>query len=454
MRKIYALDAKIVHEKKAFHKACSTCADPGCTRSLNEMTARVCMDWSLLCSRHFRARQRDTPVTTATPAPTPAPTPTPASAPVSTGLTCYECDKPLTDLTAREFEGSTLCSKHYRLILKIAAGEAQPAPAPAPPPSGPGICPVCTRKVYPLDSKTTLEGQDYHTACFKCSDCSKTLSHVSARLYNSLLLCSRHYRAHLKADVDVDDTPTPPAPTTSTTAPTTARTTTERRRPPDDLFAIFGDSHNQKAHQGKRTLRKESRVSSTTRSSTPSTLPSSSTSTSTSTPTGRGASSMFAGIKVDPMAFAEEELCPACGKPTSGRCAKLNNAVYHKACVACATCRKQLTSKYVSHDGAIYCPSCSPARTTRSPGPGSVRPGDKCSQCWMAIGSGDQVLATASGPVHVACYLCSECGVNLQGKSDVAVHPGKGYFYCNRCLRTKPLVLLAIATAQKKAQTP
>jgi len=54
------------------------------------------------------------------------------------------------------------------------------------------------------------------------------------------------------------------------------------------------------------------------------------------------------------------DVCEACSKPLSGQYMKAQNKKYHRDCLVCANCKKELTTGFRTVFGAFWCPDCQP----------------------------------------------------------------------------------------------
>jgi len=66
------------------------------------------------------------------------------------------------------------------------------------------VCPVCTRTVYKME-ETRVDGEYYHKWCFKCKECSKTLSSGGYAKVHGTIYCKPHFSQLFKEKGNYDE---------------------------------------------------------------------------------------------------------------------------------------------------------------------------------------------------------------------------------------------------------
>ncbi|BES96724.1 actin Hypothetical protein [Nesidiocoris tenuis] len=122
--------------------------------------------------------------------------------------------------------------------------------------------------------------------------------------------------------------------------------------------------------------------------------------------------------------------CAKCQKYVEGEVVTALGNTYHQACFTCGKCKKPFPSgERVTYTGKlVLCSKCShlPEENNSQ----STASNNECSRCLKELKEG-QALIALDRQWHVWCFLCTTCGVSLQGE-----YMGKdGNPYCEKCFQ-------------------
>ncbi|KNC53135.1 uncharacterized protein AMSG_09210 [Thecamonas trahens ATCC 50062] len=436
-RRVYSLDDSAHLGGVNYHAKCLACSQPHCTLPLTSISARI-LDGAVLCRDHFKAARAAAPPPTPGPAPTAEPELQPDSAPTAATaadapatcpacrrriysldvpevidgvafhkncLECSNCLRKLSRSDVRCHKGALYCARHHRAALR---NDPDPNPEPAtrittpdptptsdPTPTLPedSVCPACSRSMSARDALLRVSGTEYHRDCAKCADCDQSLSEISARSLDGILLCSRHLRARQE--------PTPSA--NSSSCPTCSRKI-YKLDPKHTVESVTFHSACLRCAKCDRTLSKIS-------------------------------------ARLGPNATL---LCCSRKLYTMDRKTSIDGTNYHADCAKCSRCAKSLSAITARrHNSALYCgrhyrdelkgieqpPSSSPLVPAHAP---SRPPPNSCPSCAKSIFARDRTLSLAGTTYHAGCVKCAQCSTVLNA---ISARDHNGTVLCGRHYR-------------------
>ena len=109
------------------------------------------------------------------------------------------------------------------------------------------------------------------------------------------------------------------------------------------------------------------------------------------------------------------EVCEGCCEVIYDRFVmRVGNSPWHEDCLFCSECHAPLTNSCYYKEGRLLCR-----------GDYERRFGVKCSRCGLCLMPHDLGMRTRYSIYHIACFVCTVCGQNLNRGDQYVVRAGQ-----------------------------
>ena len=109
------------------------------------------------------------------------------------------------------------------------------------------------------------------------------------------------------------------------------------------------------------------------------------------------------------------EVCEGCCEVIYDRFVmRVGNSPWHEDCLFCSECHAPLTNSCYYKEGRLLCR-----------GDYERRFGVKCGRCGQCLMPHDLVMRTRFSIYHIACFVCTVCGQNLNRGDQYVVRAGQ-----------------------------